>query len=97
MGVWGYYVGCVSVGSGPLFFILRLCRIMDMAYCMAMTLISSNVCLMFILGILNMILIFFIEGVCVAALIPPVMTISGSTFHHLLIILFISGLYFFIF
>ena len=86
MGVWGYYVGCVFVGSGLLFFILRLCRIMDMAYCMAMTLISSNVCLMFIWGILNMISIFFIERVCVAALALTVMTISGSTFHSLLII-----------
>ena len=80
------------VGSGSfLFSILLLCRIMDITYCIAMMLISSNVCLMFILGILNMISIFFIEGVCVAALAPAVMTISGSTFHPLLIILSISG------
>ena len=85
----------MSVGSGSLYSIIYLCRIMDMAYCMAMTLISSNVCLMFILGILNMISIFFIEGVCVVALAPAVMTINESTSHPLLIILFISGLYFF--
>jgi hypothetical protein len=33
----------------------------------------------------------------VAALAPAVMTISGSTFHPLLIIFFINGLYFYIF
>ena len=85
----------MSVGSGSLFSILLLCRIMDIAYCMAITLISSNVCLMFILGILNIVSKFFIEGVCVAALAPAVMTISGSMFQPLLVILFINGLYFF--
>ena len=35
-----------------------------------------------------------IEGVCVVALAPAVMTISGSTFYPLLIILSISDLYF---
>ena len=35
-----------------------------------------------------------IEGVCVATLAPAVMTISGSTFYPLLIILSISDLYF---
>ena len=58
----------MCVGSGSLFSILLLCRIMDIAYCMAITLISSNVCLMFILGILNIASIFFMEGVCVVAL-----------------------------
>ena len=50
---------------------------------------SSNVCL----GILYFFSILSIEGVCVAALAPAVMTISGSTFHPLLIVLSISGLY----
>ena len=36
-GIWGYYGGCVSVGSGSLFSIFLLCRSMDMAYCMAIT------------------------------------------------------------
>jgi hypothetical protein len=49
----------VSVGSGSLFSILLLCRIMDIAYCMAITLISSNVCLMFIIGISNIVRITF--------------------------------------
>ena len=51
VGIWGCYVSCVFVGSGSMFSILLLCRIMDMACCMAMTLIFSNVCLMLILGI----------------------------------------------
>ncbi len=55
----------MCVGSGSLFSILLLCRIMDIAYCTATTLISSNVCLMFILEILNIVSNFFIEGVCV--------------------------------
>ena len=38
-----------------------------------------------------------IEGVCVDALAQVMMTISGSTFHPLLTILSINGLYFFYF
>ena len=70
----------MSVGSGSLLSILLLCRIIDIAYCMAIMLISSNVCLMFILGILNITSILFIEGICVAALAPTVMTLSGIIF-----------------
>ena len=33
----------------------------------------------------------FIEGMCVVALVPKIMTTSGSTFHPLLVMLFISG------
>ena len=61
---------------------------------MAMMLISSNVYLMLTLRILNVVSILSIEGVCVAALALAVMTINKSTFHPLLIILSISGLYF---
>ena len=43
------------------------------------------------LGILYVVSILSIEGVCVAALAPAMMTVSESTFHPLLIILFISG------
>ena len=70
---------------------------MNIAYCMTMTLISSNVYLMLSLGILSAISILSIKGVCVAALAPTVMTISKSTFHPLLIILYVSGLIFSIF
>ena len=69
----------VSIGSGPLFSILLLCIIMDIACCMAMTLITSNVYLMLNLGILNVVSILSIEGMCVDALAPAVMTISVST------------------
>ena len=64
---------------------------MDIAYFMGMALISSSVYLMLSLGILNVVSILFIEGVCMAALAPVMMTVSESTFHSLLIILFISG------
>ena len=82
------------IGIGSLFSILLLCIIMDIAYYMAMTLIASNVFLILCLGILNVVSIFSIEGLCVATLAPAVMTISGSTFQPLLTILSISGLYF---
>ena len=83
VGTWGCYGGCVSIGSGSLFSILFLCIIMDIAYYMAMTLISSNVYLMLSLWILNVVSIFSIEGVCGchSMIAPAVMTISGSTFH----------------
>jgi hypothetical protein len=70
---------------------------MDKAHCMAMTLISSNVYSMLSLGTLNVISILSIEGICVAALAHAVMTINEFTFHPLLIALFISDFYFFIF
>ena len=76
----------MSIGSGSFFSILLLCKIIDIAYCMAMTLISSNVCLILNLGILNVSSILSIEGLCVAALAPAMMIISGSTFHPQLII-----------
>ena len=66
MGTWGCYGRCVSIGSGLLFSILILCGIMNIAYYMVMTLISSNVYLMLSLEILNVVSILFIEGVCVA-------------------------------
>ena len=81
----------MSIGIGSLFSIILLCKITDIAYCMAMTLIASNVFLMLCLGILNIDSMLSIEGICVAAVTPAVMTISGSTFHLLLAILSIRG------
>ena len=52
VSTWGCYGSCVSIGSGLLFSILLFCRIMDIAYCMGMTLISSYLYLMLSLGIL---------------------------------------------
>ena len=65
---------------------------MDIAYCMAMTLIASNVDLMLNLGILNVVSILSIKGMCVATLALVVMTNSGSTFQPLLTTLSIGGL-----
>ena len=42
-------------------------------------------------GILNFSSRIFIEGMCVVALAPAVMTISGSTIHPLLAMLSTSG------
>ena len=52
-----------------------------------------KVCLVVSFGILNFSSKVFIEGMCVVALAPAVMTISGSTFHPLLV-LSVSGWYF---
>ena len=82
----------MSIGSGSLFSILLLCRIMDIACCMAMTLIAANVYLMFNLWILNIVSILSIDGMCVAALAPVVMTITESSFQPLLITLSSNGL-----
>ena len=59
-----------------------------------MVLMSMKVCLIFFVGILSFSSKFFIEGVCVVALAHAVMTISGSTFHPLLVMLSISDWYF---
>ena len=61
---------------------------------MAIVLISMKVCLIVSFGILNFSSKVFIEEVCVVALAPVVMTISGSTFHPLLVMLSISDWYF---
>ena len=68
-----------------------------MACCIAMVLMSMKVCFKVSFGILNFSSNILIEGVCVVALAPAVMTISGSTFHPLLVMLSISGRYFSIF
>ena len=76
------------------FLISFLCRIIDIACCIAMVLMSMKVCLIVSLGILSFSSKKFVEGVCVVALAPAVMTTSGSTFHPLLVMLSISGWYF---
>ena len=62
-----------------------------MACYIAMVLISMKVCFKVSFGILNFSSNILIEGVCVVALAPAVMTISGSTFHPILVMLSISG------
>ena len=83
----------LSTGRGSLFSYLLL----YMACCIAMVLISMKVCFKVSVGILNFSSNILIEGVCVVALAPVVMTISGSTFHPLLLMLSRSGWYFSIF
>ena len=86
-----FYVGFLSTGRGSLFSSLFLCRIIDIAYCIAIVLISLKVCLIVFSGILNFSSKIFTEGMCVVALALAMMTISGSTFHLLLVLLSISG------
>ena len=64
---------------------------MNIACCIAMVLISLKICLIVFSGILYFSSKIFIEEMCVVALAPIVMTISGSTFHPLLVMLSISG------
>ena len=92
-----FYVGFLSTGSGSLFSNLLLCRIIDIACCIAMVLISLKVCLIVFSGILSFSSNIFIEGMCVVALVSVVMTINSSTFHLLLVMLSISGWYFLVF
>ena len=63
----------------------------DIACCIAMVLISLKVCLICFSGFLSFSSRIFIDGMCVVALAPAVMTINGSTFHPLLVMLSMSG------
>ena len=82
-----FYVGFLCTSSGLLFSSLLLCRIIDIACCIAMMLISLKVCLIVFSGILNFSFKIFIKEMCVVALAPAVMTINGFTFHPLLVML----------
>ena len=64
-----------------------------MAYCIAMVLMFLKVFRMDGIGILNLSSSNFIDGMCVAALAPAVMTISGSIFQPRAAMLSISGWY----
>ena len=76
-----------------MFSIFLLCRIIDPACCMAMVLISLNVCLMVVSGILRFVSRSFIEGMWVVPLALAVMTMSGSIFQPNSAMLFIGGWY----
>ena len=86
-----FYIGFLSTSSGSLFSSLLLCRIIDIACCIATVLISFKVCLIVFSCILNFSSKNFNEGMCVVALAPMVMTINGSTFHPLLVMFSISS------
>ena len=64
-----------------------------MAYCMAMVLIFLKVFRMDDIGILNLSSSIFIDGMCVAALAPAVITMSGSIFQPRAAMSSMSGLY----
>ena len=58
-----------------------------------MVLISLNVCLMLVFGILNFVSRVFIDSMCVVPLAPAIMTMSGSTFHPKFLMLSRRGWY----
>ncbi|KAG0597390.1 hypothetical protein M758_UG334300 [Ceratodon purpureus] len=86
-------MGDLISGNGWWVYILLLWRRIDMAYCMAIVFMFLKVFLMVGKGILKLSTSSFIDGMCVVALAPAVMTIGGSTFHPLAVILAINGLY----
>ena len=85
-----FYSQFLSIGSESLFSIFLLCKIIDIACCIAMMLNLPKVCLLVFSGILNFSSMIYIERMCVVALVPIVMTISNSTFHPLLVMLSIN-------
>ena len=64
-----------------------------MAYFMAIVLMFLKVFLIVDIGILNLFSSDFMDGMCVVALAPAVITIRGSIFQPLSAILSINGLY----
>ena len=66
---------------------------MDIAYCMAMVLMFLKVLRMAGIGSLNLSSSIFIDGMCVAALAPAVITMSGSIFQPRATMFSIKGLY----
>ena len=57
-------------------------------------LICLNVFLIFVIGSVNVVSSFFIDGICVVPLAPATITMSGATFQPLVMMLFVSGWYF---
>ena len=53
--------------------------------------------LIFMRGSISVVSRFFIDGICVVALVPATNTTSGATFHPLVIMLLMSGWYFMVF
>jgi hypothetical protein len=60
-------------------------------------LICWNVFFIFTRGNLSFVSRFFIGGMCVVALAPVTSTMSGATFHPLVMMLLMSGWYFVVF
>ena len=53
--------------------------------------------LIFVKGSLSYVFMFFIDGMCVVALAHATSTMSGATFHSLVMMLLMSGWYFVVF
>ena len=78
----------LSTGRGSLFSNLLLCKIIDMACCIAnMVFMSMTVSFVVLFGIFNCSSNILIEGLCIFAIASAVMTSTGSTFHPLLLML----------
>ena len=54
-------------------------------------------CIVFMRGSLSVVSRFFFDGMCVVALAPVTSTMSGATFHPLVMMLLMSGWYFVVF
>ena len=76
--------------NGLLLSIILLCKIIDIAWCVAKVFILLRVHVIASSRILNFSQWFSLKN-CVGALAPMVITISGFTFHLLLIIFSISA------
>ena len=70
---------------------------MECAYCVTIMLIYLNVVLIFVIGTVNVVASYFIDGICVVPLALATSTMSGATFQPFVMMLFISGCYFVIF
>ena len=64
---------------------------------MVIMLICWNIFFIFMRGSLSFVLRFFIDGMCVVALVPATSTMSEATFHPLGMMLLMIGWYFVIF
>jgi len=59
--------------------------------CVAIMLIFLNVLLIFMIGNLSIFSSLFIDGMCVVALAPATNTMSGATFHPLVMMLLMNS------
>ena len=73
------------------FLSLRLWTNIECSYCVAIKLICLNVFLIFVIGSSSIFSRFFIDGMCVVPLAPATNTMSGATFHPLVMVLLMSG------
>ena len=64
---------------------------MECAYCVAIMLICLNVLLILVIGSVNVVSSFFIDGICVVPLAPAASTMSEATFQPFVMMLFMSG------